>query len=492
MSLVTLLAALVPVAFAQSVFKVGRFRIVDTGSAQLLWNESLALCEAYGTSLATIYNESDNLEIATVVNDESSGGDCHFGLYYDPPMGRWAWVDTDELASTYQNWEGGEATGLNVGAPSGECVLIDAEGDWQAQDDCLMPSTCYVCLRKDAQVTTDAPDATALPTFSPLAAASMYRVAFNESGFSRDRAEEVCLEEHRSLLASIHSTDDNDLAQDLAVFWINETDSAEPDQQLCWLGMDHGDDSSYMKNGYRLAWLDETNVNYDNWQNGAPDNVSVDTSDDTAMLENSCIFMNLTTGRWGNTHCGATLPCIICNLGAPTEGPSTAPTVSPTKNPTPSPTDMPLAFGETAPPTRRPTGAPTASTPSPTGATSSPSHSPTVSPTGNPTEQPTKRPSLFLGDDPTAAPVSDPPTGAPTGEPSSAPFATTEPAEKQSNKNGVDTDFLVVGIVVLFFVFLIIILLVGFGCYLQRTNHKNAIKQHEFLQKFRFFFSLRF
>jgi len=133
----------------------------------------------------------------------------------------------------------------------------------------------------------------------------------------------------------------------------------------------------------------------------------------------------------------------LCILN--TEAPTSSPTLTPTSEPTDAPSVNPTA-GPTATPTKIPTGAPSQEpTGAPTsGPTAVPTHKPTGAPTVNPTSEPTvsasATPSLRGSSSPTIAPTTAPTEGS-TDEPTAFPtHLETAAPTSDFEKNGDDDD----------------------------------------------------
>eukprot|EP01083_Nonionella_stella_P037912 103266_1 len=231
------------------------------------------------------------------------------------------------------------------------------------------------------------------------------------SAFSIENAEQACLDEHGTSLASIHSLRDYERVQTLC--------NTGPD--VCWIG-------GISTANCTWEWNDGTEWNYTpNW--------AQDNGCNYPHQPYMCLLSNID----GLHHCHGNdvffVP--ICNALCD-EKPSSPPTTAPTNAPSSAPTDATMdptapsmspthapSTAPTSPPSMAPSFAPSVSPTSPP--SMSPTHVPSTAPTAPPSVSPTFSPSNDPSDAPSISPTPKPtmpPTNVPT-QPSRAP--TTDP-----------------------------------------------------------------
>ena len=410
------------------------------------YDAAKALCEAYGTSLATITSleEHNRAYQYCQVNDPNGNGNCWIGYARNdriPPIsGSDPWIWGSGSDSTYTNWapsEPGQAKCANFWPSQG--------GQWNG-DNCNLnkPVLCDVFVSVDptqdptpapTDIPTNAPtmpswvpstsptidpttdptadpssDPTKYPTkepsispttanptspsYEPTSNPSKYPTAAPSSAptptprewiilFVNDSHANCTVAKARCIAyGSSLATIESAEEQNRAFQYCLDND---PDNNgNCWIGYtrDHKDDA--------FTWESGSTATYTNWGPGQPDG-------------SKCVnFKPANNGQWTGSPQQYNKP-VLCDKILTMD-----PTLDPTSDPTNDPTSFPTV--PTSEPTINPTSDPTIDP------TEDPTADPTIDPTTDPTTDPTPAPT----DDPTPAPTRNP-TKNPTDKPSLSP-----------------------------------------------------------------------
>ena len=107
-----------------------------------------------------------------------------------------------------------------------------------------------------------------------------------------------CKNNFGTSLASIEDEDDNTNVQNAA--------NLAPNVEFAWIGLtDQLFEGSFI-------WIDSTCIEYQNWEENAPNNPNVFEND------NDCVYLNISSGLWNDTQCDGSgininINAFICN-----------------------------------------------------------------------------------------------------------------------------------------------------------------------------------
>ncbi|XP_009079448.1 PREDICTED: macrophage mannose receptor 1-like, partial [Acanthisitta chloris] len=196
------------------------------------------------------------------------------GLNSNVTNGRYVWIDNWRMK--YTKWAEGEPK-QKTG-----CVYLDITGSWKTGS--CNESYFSVCKKPDVQAPTEPPQ---LPGKCPESEGHKSWIPFRghcyytESSSARNWAQ-ASLECLR-LGASLVSVEDSAEAN----FLTHITEPLEGKTRTFWTGLYRNVDGQWL-------WLDNTAVNFVNWNAGEP----------TPQQNEHCVEMFASSGHWNNINCG--------------------------------------------------------------------------------------------------------------------------------------------------------------------------------------------
>ena len=255
---------------------------VEAVNYGLTFDEANYMCETtFGTTLASIHSLRDNNNLATIASQMewdltgqiTSGW---IGLSDSNIEGTFLWNDNTVL--TYTNWH------INTtSAPIStnfDCVLMHADNDnmW-FDDDCDARLHFFWCNREKT-----------IYEYNKYIGINTHSDS-DSLTYTFDEANNYCLSNYGTTLASIHSSSDQaDIVEIFNIITYDQSNSV-------WIG------ATNIQGSTNFEWLDGTPVDYTSWYPNEPNSDSV-----------SCGDLRFKwNGLWNDRRCGNTLMAFICN-----------------------------------------------------------------------------------------------------------------------------------------------------------------------------------
>ncbi|KAK3582967.1 hypothetical protein CHS0354_027082 [Potamilus streckersoni] len=249
------------------------------------WNESLALCQAEGASLATIVDFYDMffLELLSATNAPDAAS-IWIGLTDIKEKGDFEWINGAPV--TYTNWDYGEPK-----LQDNMCVTI-SEGFWR-QDPCngSHPAICQTTAGKSvnaSRTTTPSNQLAVCRNSSMISFGGKCYLVVLDMLVVWSTASDIC-RDNGMQIASVHSHQESEFIK-------NQVLIRYPDYHMksVWIGLLENPLSVQFFGERRFLWVDMTPLNFFNWDDGEPN------SEETA-----CVELSAFTGAWYDDDCYA-------------------------------------------------------------------------------------------------------------------------------------------------------------------------------------------
>nr|XP_055053563.1 macrophage mannose receptor 1-like [Misgurnus anguillicaudatus] len=299
------LSAPVTTAVPQKYFSLGN----DSYKIQLekmSWDEARRQCKADDADLASVLDSISQAYTSLQVDNLKEP--LWIGLNSNLPDGRYRWVDN--WFQRYSKWATGEPKN-NLA-----CVYIDTDGDWKTA---ACNNTYYsLCKRSTVFAPTDPPQ---LPGNCPESDQRNSWIPFRGHCYTfmtsvKDiwvHAAVECIRMGASLVSVEDPIESQFIRQNLEILQVKSA----------WIGLHPSNKGNWM-------WIDNTVVDYMNWEPQMPDNVRI------------CVEVQSETGMWSTTSCinHRGYICKTAKVIPSTEKPSVSEGVTTTREP---PTTRPLS-----------------------------------------------------------------------------------------------------------------------------------------------------
>ncbi|KAM8967854.1 macrophage mannose receptor 1 isoform 2-T2 [Pelodytes ibericus] len=264
------------------------FKIV---TMKMKWDEARRLCKADDSELVSLLDEYERSFL--IAHAHRYGERLWIGLNSNVTNGQYKWIDNWKLR--YTKWAPGEPQKKTA------CVYMDTDGQWKTSS--CNDNYFSVCKQMDGIAPTDPPERPGKcpdskdRTWLPFRG---YCYLF-ESSYSRNwpQASLECLQKGASLVSVEDALEEN--------FLWHHLETLSDREPSFWIGM-------YRNVEEKWLWLDNTAVDFVNWNDGEPSDQS---SED-------CVEMFSNSGAWNNLYCSAYrgFICKIPKIIEPTEKPA--------------------------------------------------------------------------------------------------------------------------------------------------------------------------